>query len=75
MISFQGLPFSMESHVALGMLEHARYRTGEKRDAAPLLHSIGLYVAGTLTLRTLARPRAVGALTAITGPLAHGALA
>jgi hypothetical protein len=28
-ISFQGLPVSMESYVALGMLAHPRYRSGE----------------------------------------------
>src|ERR1019366_8487300 len=44
------------------------------RDRA-LLHFIGRSVACTLTLGTLARSRAIGALTAITRPLAHRALA
>jgi hypothetical protein len=33
MISSQRLPFSTESYVALGMLEHALFRSGEIGDA------------------------------------------
>jgi hypothetical protein len=33
MISVQGLPFSTESYVEVGTLEHARYRSGENGDA------------------------------------------
>ena len=42
---------------------------------APLLGPIGLFVSGTQTLGALARSRAIGALTAVTRALAHGALA
>jgi hypothetical protein len=33
MISLRGLTLSTESHVALGMLEHARCRSGKNSDA------------------------------------------
>ena len=45
------------------------------KGSSPLLHAFGFSVAGTLTLRALSRARAIGALTAITRPLAHRALA
>ena len=42
---------------------------------ASLLRAFGFSMAGTLTLRTLSGARAIGALAAIAGPLAHRALA
>ena len=54
-------------------------RAGSKRDrgpeSPPLFRSIVLSVACAQTLRTLTRAAAIGALTAVTRPLAHGALA